>query len=650
MSLRSLSLVLLSVTLVGTLACNDAPRQERAAASALGDGADGNACPARTYATLPYRGVSLSGAEWGSNYPGKEGLDYVWAKTSEIDFFLAKGMNTFRIGFQWERLQPQAYGGLAAEYLSNLDRLVTHATSRGARVVLNPHNFARYYEQVVGSPAVPNGVFADLWSRLAVRYAANPRVLFNLVNEPHDMPTEQWVSAANAAIAAIREAGATSTIIVPGNAWTGGASWGDDWYGTPNAIAMLAISDPSDNVLFEAHQYFDTDASGGSGTCVSPTIGSERIAGFVAWLRKNGKKGFIGEFAGGKNATCDAAVRDFLGFATSNADVLQGWMWWAGGPGWGDDYIFRLEPDSRGVDGPAWANLSPYLSGAAPCEPGGGDIPPPPPPPPPPPLPPPPPPPPNGGGDATYTASSESLTSNGVARRFVLAVPSAAVAEPLPLVIVLHWDGGSAESARRDGPQLEAQANGAAAFAYLQAPQGDTFPYWTAKGRGAEAVFVKDLIASLSQRGIARAGRVFITGVSGGATMTNAIMCVLGSAVLRAGVVMSGSFYAVDGNDLWATMPDGTEVRRCAETPAVQIQWGQDDTGDTDFVNAGKSTRDAYRTQLGCGATTQDAQPSPCVTYDGCSKPVGWCAIAGMGHAVWSSGAAAAWTFLSAAP
>ena len=127
---------------------------------------------------------------------------------------------------------------------------------------------------------------------------------FNLTNEPHDINTEQWVHAANAAIAAIRRTGAGNVVLVPGNGWTGAHSWYHTYYGTPNAKAMLAIDDPWNNVVFEAHQYLDSNSSGGSSTCVSPTIGRERLTPFVRWLRENRKKGFIGEFAGGANATC----------------------------------------------------------------------------------------------------------------------------------------------------------------------------------------------------------------------------------------------------------------------------------------------------------------------------------------------------------
>jgi endoglucanase len=311
-------------------------------------------------AKVPYRGVNLAGAEFGSNLPGVYGTDYTFPTTSEVDYYLGKGMNTFRVEFRWERLQPTAYGAFDATYATRLDQLVTYATSKGAHVVLNPQNFARYYGNTVGSAQVPDAVFADFWKQLSAKYAANALVMFNLVNEPNTMPTEQWVSAANAAIQGIRSTGATNTIIVPGNAWTGAGSWYDTSYGTSNAVAMLNIVDPGDNVLFEAHLYMDADASGGSSTCVRTTMGSERLAGFVKWLRDNHKKGFLGEFAGGDNATCNAAVTDLLTSIHAASDVMEGWLWWAGGPWWGD-YQFTLDP-KNGVDRPQWALMSPWLT------------------------------------------------------------------------------------------------------------------------------------------------------------------------------------------------------------------------------------------------------------------------------------------------
>ncbi|MDB4933174.1 MAG: Cellulase [Labilithrix sp.] len=308
---------------------------------------------------LPYRGVNLAGAEFGDPVPGVDGEDYQFPNTAEMDYFIGKGMNTFRVGFKWERLQSSPYDDLIAAYLKQLDALVAHATSKHATVILNPHNFARYYGETVGSANVPNEVFADLWKRLAARYGRNPYIMFNLVNEPNTMPTEQWVGAANAAIAAIRRTNARNTIIVPGNAWTGAYSWHSSSYGTPNAVAMLDIVDPANNTVFEVHQYLDEKAGGGSGPCVSGTIGSERLAGFVEWLRAHGKKGFVGELAGRDDATCHAAVEDMMRYMHASSDVLVGWLWWAAGPGWGD-YPFSIEP-KNGQDRALLAKIRPFL-------------------------------------------------------------------------------------------------------------------------------------------------------------------------------------------------------------------------------------------------------------------------------------------------
>ncbi|MBX3233761.1 MAG: glycoside hydrolase family 5 protein [Labilithrix sp.] len=312
---------------------------------------------------LQYRGVNLAGAEFGTltaSSLGVEGRDYGWPTRAEIDYFQAKGMNTFRIGFAWERLQTKQFAELTPAYVAKLDDIVGYATSRGANVVLNPHNFAKYYGVHVGSAAVPASAFADLWKRLATRYAANARVMFNLVNEPAGLRTEQWVDSANAAIAAIRAAGAKNMIHVPGNAYTGAHSWNSTWYGTANAKAMLAIKDPGDNFVIEVHQYLDPDSGGKTGQCVSAKIGRERLAGWISWLRANGLKGFVGEFAGGDNALCNAAVKDMLDAMNEADDVIVGWLWWAAGPRWNPSYPFSIEP-KNGVDAPQMALLTPYL-------------------------------------------------------------------------------------------------------------------------------------------------------------------------------------------------------------------------------------------------------------------------------------------------
>ncbi len=359
---------------------------------------------------LPLRGTTLSGAEFGNNLPGQYGTDFTYPTRDEVDYFLASGMTMFRVPFRWERLQPAAKGGLDGTELGRLDALVSYATGKGATVLLDPHNYARYYGQVVGSQ-VGDDAFADFWSRVAAHFKSNRLVAFGLMNEPHDLPTEQWARSANAALAAIRGTGATNLVLVPGNAWTGAHSWTESSYGTPNAQALLAIKDPGNNYAFEVHQYMDADYSGTNPSCTSKTVGADAMRAFTAWLRANGKRGFLGEFGGGANDTCYAAVDGILQHLEANADVYLGWAWWAAGPWWGN-YFLSIEPN--GGDATMLPVLERHLTFTSAPPPAPTPAPTPSPAPPPPPAPSPSPaPPPAGGGSLTASMSVTSEWQTG---------------------------------------------------------------------------------------------------------------------------------------------------------------------------------------------------------------------------------------------
>ncbi|MEP6873244.1 MAG: glycoside hydrolase family 5 protein [Burkholderiales bacterium] len=309
---------------------------------------------------MQWRGVSLAGAEFApGNLPGTFNTDYTYPTAASVSYFKGKGMDTVRLPFLWERLQPSLNQGFNAAELARLTGFVQQVTATGVTVILDPHNYARYGGNLIGSGAVPNAAFADFWSRLATQFKGNDKVVFGLMNEPHDMPTEQWLAAANAALAAIRTAGASNAVTVPGNAWTGAHSWQQTWYGTANGSVMKGIVDPGRNMVFEVHQYLDGDSSGTSSTCVSTTIGSERLKDFTLWLRANGYRALLGELGGAANDTCNKAVANMLDHLQANSDVWAGWTWWAAGPWWGN-YMYSIEPSGT-TDKPQMAVLQPYL-------------------------------------------------------------------------------------------------------------------------------------------------------------------------------------------------------------------------------------------------------------------------------------------------
>ncbi|KAF5027429.1 hypothetical protein F66182_449 [Fusarium sp. NRRL 66182] len=297
-----------------------------------------------------FTGSNEAGGEFGEkNLPGKLNTDYIWPTTSSIDTLASTGMNTFRVGFRMERMTPNGITGAIDEtYFSGLEETVKHITSKGAYAVVNPHNYGRFNGDIIKSAD-----FGTWWGKLAKRFANNKLVIFDTNNEYHDMENSAVAALNQAAIDAIRGAGATSQyIFVEGNAWSG--AW--SWVSSGNGEAMKNLKDPQDKIIYEMHQYLDADSSGTSETCVSTTIGVERVKEATRWLKDNGKKGILGETAGGANPDCIKAIKGELQHLLDNSDVWTGWLWWAAGPWWGD-YMFSMEPSS----GTAYTKMLPEI-------------------------------------------------------------------------------------------------------------------------------------------------------------------------------------------------------------------------------------------------------------------------------------------------
>lgn len=322
----------------------------------VSDGSEEGSGKSLSYNKL--HGVNLAGAEFGEHsLPGSYQVDYIYPNTQEVDYFIKKGMSIFRIPFRWERLQSTLLGDFNANEQKRLSGLVDYITDKGAWVILDPHNYARYNNSIIGE-GVEVEAFADFWRRMALLFV-HPQVIYGLINEPHSMQTELWLEDANIAIDAIRQTGAKNLILVPGNAWTGAHSWLQDWYGTPNGEVMLGISDPLNNFAFEVHQYLDEDSSGKAFNCVNQTTSAKRLTDFTNWLRAHEFRGFLGEFAGGKNSTCYQGVEGILSHLEDNQDVWIGWTYWAAGPWWGS-YEFSIEPQN-GQDEPMMDVLQNFL-------------------------------------------------------------------------------------------------------------------------------------------------------------------------------------------------------------------------------------------------------------------------------------------------
>ncbi|KAL0576560.1 hypothetical protein V5O48_005424 [Marasmius crinis-equi] len=300
------------------------------------------------YGKIIYAGINESGGEFGAqNIPGTLGVDYSFINKATVDVFVdQEQINIFRVTFLMERMAPPVTGlgsTFNETYFDAYADAINYITvTKGAYALLDPHNYMRYNDpsaqpfsgSVIGNSSDPTAAtteqFKEFWTELANRFVDNPKVIFGINNEPHDMPTSLVLANNQAAIDGIRSTGAQQLILAPGNSWTGGHSWtqGDD----PSSALLFQLVDPLNNTGIDVHEYLDEDFSGSHAECTQP--GPENLADITAWLQEHNLKAVLSEFGGGNNDGCRQMVDELLSYLDVN-DVWIGWTAWAAGPFWG---------------------------------------------------------------------------------------------------------------------------------------------------------------------------------------------------------------------------------------------------------------------------------------------------------------------------
>ncbi|KAK5656701.1 hypothetical protein OQA88_4247 [Cercophora sp. LCS_1] len=332
-------------------------------------------------ATIFYAGVAQSSGEFGAwsptaqvgtGLPGRFGVDYSFISNSGVDTMVDKHkVNLFRVAFLLERMCPLSYG-LGAKfnethfdyYKQSIDYITK---TKGAYAILDPHNYMRYNNpssqpfsgSVIGNTsdltAATTAQFGAFWGELAKRFASNERVIFGLMNEPHDLPSSLNLANLQAAIDAIRASGAKNLIITPGNTWSGGHSWTK--YGAEaNSLWIHKLVDPANNLAIDIHEYLDEDFSGTHTECTQEPVAN--LAGVTAWLKEHKLKAFITEFGGSNTTACVKMLETMLDYMRDNEEYI-GWTAWAAGPFWGPNspcctdqkQLGSLEPGSKASDG-----------------------------------------------------------------------------------------------------------------------------------------------------------------------------------------------------------------------------------------------------------------------------------------------------------
>ncbi|KAF2994985.1 hypothetical protein E8E13_003806 [Curvularia kusanoi] len=314
------------------------PASTAAVAAAAGTSASGK---------TQYAGVNIAGFDFGCDTSGSCSGGYVDPGSNGIaqmkHFATDDKLNIFRLPFGWQYMVKNTLGGdLDATFFAAYDKLVQGCLATGAMCIIDLHNYARWNGAIVGQGGPTNAQFADVWSKLATKYKSEKNIIFGIMNEPHDLTMTTWATSAQAAVTAIRKAGATSQyILVPGTDYTSAGSFVQN-----SGPALLAVKDTDGStgkILFDVHRYLDSDNSGTHAECTTDHV-DDSFVPLAKWLRTNGRKAILSEVGGGNTASCEQDVCAAIASLNSNSDVYLGYAGWSAGA-FDSSYVLSLTPN-----------------------------------------------------------------------------------------------------------------------------------------------------------------------------------------------------------------------------------------------------------------------------------------------------------------
>jgi endoglucanase len=283
-----------------------------------------------------FRGVNLNGLEFGTffdnEYPGRLGTGYFRPRRTDFARLQRLGFNVVRAPFEWARLVPGWRTGdplpthLDPAYVALLDRVVERAAAHGLYVVLDLHDFFKYWsgesDQVcIDESAAHQELLAHTWKLLAEHFRDVPSVLaYDIVNEPvrrepakgESCGSCNWHAVAQAIVTAIRTVDANHLILVEGRNY----SLASDWPVENGRTPFVADTEDPPRIAYSPHIFFDFENSSryaAVGEGVGP-IGPwrhyvrDRLMPAIQWSIDNAVPLFFGEL----NVPCTPAWASVL--------------------------------------------------------------------------------------------------------------------------------------------------------------------------------------------------------------------------------------------------------------------------------------------------------------------------------------------------
>ncbi|KAK2017679.1 cellulase-domain-containing protein [Colletotrichum eremochloae] len=307
-------------------------------------------------AAVVARGVAISGGDFGCEIDGSCPLGKVQLPLSSLGggdgegqmnhFIQNDKLNMFRLPIGWQFLVNNQLGGqLNSNNFGRYDQVMQKCLATGAYCMLDIHNFARWNGGIIGQGGPTDDQFVSLWTQLAQKYKGNEKVVFELMNEPHDLDIKLWAATCQKVVTAIRQAGATKQmILLPGTNFNSA----EFLVSSGSAEALAAITNPdgtTDGLIIDIHKYLDEDNSGTHKPCTTDNVESFRTV--AEFLRSKGRKGLVSETGASSDASCFTSFCAQNTFINQNSDVFIGLVAWAAGS-FGTDYVLSLTPKKSG--------------------------------------------------------------------------------------------------------------------------------------------------------------------------------------------------------------------------------------------------------------------------------------------------------------
>ncbi|KAI1483824.1 glycoside hydrolase family 5 protein [Daldinia eschscholtzii] len=306
-------------------------------------------------AKVQFLGVSIAGGEFGCKDDGSCPIDSAKLPDDGVTqmwhFVGDDAINILRMPVSWQFLVDDNLGGkLDSNNFDDYDRLMQACLATGAYCMIDIHNYGRWNGKIIGQGGPTDEQFVNLWQQLATKYSDEEKVIFELMNEPHDVDVDTWAETCQKVVTAIRKAGATKQmILLPASNFDGVATLTKD----NGAEQLLDITNPDgskDNLLLDIHAYLDKDASGTNKQCT--TDNTDAFKDLAKYLRIRGRKGLVSQTGASQDSSCLKMFCEQNKLINDNSDVFVGIVGWGAGSFETSD-ILSLTPsrkDGRLVD------------------------------------------------------------------------------------------------------------------------------------------------------------------------------------------------------------------------------------------------------------------------------------------------------------